>query len=99
MRSAPLLAVSVLMFPAAALAQAPFALEEATIADLRKKLDSGEETARSLVDKYLARIAALDRKGPALGSVIELNPEAAAIADRLDAERKAGGARGALHGI
>ena len=85
-------------------AQAPvappaFDLEEATIADLQRRMDTGQDTARSLVDKYLARIAAIDQDGPTLKSVIEINPEATAIADALDAERKAKGPRGPLHGI
>ena len=62
-------------------------------------MTSGRDTARSLAEKYLARIDAIDRNGPALRSVIETNPEALAIADRLDAERKAGRTRGPLHGI
>ncbi len=74
-------------------------LEEATIADLQQRMQSGQETARSLVEKYTARIEAIDRGGPALHSVIELNPEALAIADSLDAERKSRGPRGPLHGI
>ena len=76
-----------------------FPLEEATIDGLRGKLDSGEETARSLAAKYLARIEALDRKGPSLRSVLEINPDALSIAEALDAERKAKGPRGPLHGI
>jgi amidase len=80
-------------------AQVPFALEEATIADLQQRMQSGRETARSLVEQYVARIEAIDRRGPGLHSVIELNPDALAIADRLDAERKSRGPRGALHGI
>ena len=76
-----------------------FDLEEATIADLQQRMQSGRDTARSLVDKYLARIEAVDRSGPALHSVIEINPDARTIADQLDAERKAKGARGPLHGI
>ena len=78
---------------------AAFALDEATIADLQKKMASGEESARSLTQIYLARIEALDRKGPGLSSVLETNPEAMTIAETLDAERKAGKARGPLHGI
>jgi len=78
---------------------AAFGLEEATIAQLQHRMESGQDTARSLVDKYLARIEAIDRQGPALHSVIEINPEARAIADRLDAERKSKGPRGPLHGI
>ncbi|HEY2153486.1 MAG TPA: amidase [Vicinamibacterales bacterium] len=74
-------------------------LEEATVADLQQRMQSGQETARSLVEKYTARIEAIDRGGPSLHSVIELNPEALAIADSLDAERKSRGPRGPLHGI
>ena len=76
-----------------------FELEEATVADLQKRMASGELTARRLAEAYLARIAAVDRTGPELRSVIETNPEALAIADALDAERRAKGARGPLHGI
>jgi amidase len=76
-----------------------FDLEEATIADLQARLASGQDTARSLVEKYTARIALLDRQGPVLRSVIELNPDALSIAGELDAERKQKGARGPLHGI
>ena len=80
-------------------APAPFDLEEATIASLQQRMQSGQETSRSLVDKYLARIDAIDRSGPALHSVLEINPDARMIAGRLDAERKSRGPRGALHGI
>src|SRR5882724_7990333 len=76
-----------------------FDLEEATIADLQQRMQSGQETARSLVEKYVARIDAIDRNGPALHSVLELNPDALAIADRLDGERRGGRTRGPLHGI
>ncbi|HEY1913209.1 MAG TPA: amidase, partial [Vicinamibacterales bacterium] len=74
-------------------------LEEATVADLQQRMQSGQETARSLVEKYTARIEAIDRGGPSLHSIIELNPEALAIADSLDAERKSRGPRGPLHGV
>ena len=80
-------------------ASAPFDLEEATIAALQQRMASGQDTSRSLVDKYLARIEAIDRSGPALHSVLELNPEARTIADRLDTERKSGRTRGPMHGI
>jgi len=76
-----------------------FDLEEASVTDLQQRMASGRETARSLVEKYSARIEAIDRNGPALRSVIELNPDAIEIADRLDTERKAGRTRGPLHGI
>ena len=85
--------------PQAPPATVTFDLEEATIADLQRRMERGEDTARSLVEKYTARIERLDRQGPALRSVIELNPDALTIADRLDAERRQTGARGALHGI
>jgi amidase len=81
-------------------AQRPaFDLDEATIADLQQRMQAGRETSRSLVDKYLARIDATDKTGPALHSVIQINPDARSIADALDAERKSKGPRGPLHGI
>jgi amidase len=76
-----------------------FDLDETTVADLQRKLESGELTARRVTEAYLGRIAALDRQGPELRSVIETNPDALSIADALDAERKARGPRGPLHGI
>jgi amidase len=84
--------------PDAAIA-GPFDVEEATIAELQQRIDSGRDTARSLTEKYLARIEAIDRHGPALRSVIEINPDALATADSLDAERRSRGRRSALHGI
>lgn len=80
-------------------AVAPFELEEATLADLQRKMAGGELTARRLTEACLGRIAALDRQGPELRSVIETNPEAVAIAGALEDERKAKGPRGPLHGI
>ena len=74
-------------------------LEEATLAELQQRMASGKETSHSLVEKYLTRIEAIDRSGPTLRSVIELNPDALAIADALDLERKTKGPRGPLHGI
>ncbi|NWG07236.1 MAG: amidase [Chloroflexi bacterium] len=74
-------------------------LPEWTIAELQEKMESGELTARQIVELYLQRIAAVDKSGPYINSIIELNPDALEIADRLDAERKAGKVRGALHGI
>jgi amidase len=76
-----------------------FELAEATLAELQAGLAVGRHTARGLVEAYLARIAALDRRGPELRALLEVNPEALAIADALDAERRAKGARGPLHGI
>ncbi|HMG55578.1 MAG TPA: amidase [Kofleriaceae bacterium] len=74
-------------------------LAELTFSDLQARMAAGTDTARSLVTKYRARIEALDQKGPGLHAILELNPEADAIADQLDAERKAGKVRGPLHGI
>jgi amidase len=76
-----------------------FELDEITISDLQDGMKSGKFTARSITEKYLARIDAIDKHGPAINSVIEVNPDALAIADELDQERKAKGARGPLHGI
>jgi amidase len=76
-----------------------FELEEMTITQLQQAMTSGRFTSRSLVSKYLSRIGDIDRDGPKLNSVLELNPEAAEIAERLDNERKAGRVRGPLHGI
>ncbi len=80
-------------------ANAPFELAELTIADLQQRMQSRQETSRSIVEKYIARIAALDRNGPALRSILELNPDALSIAEERDAERSAGRVRGPLHGI
>lgn len=77
----------------------PFELDEVTIGGLQDGMKSGKFTARSLAEKYLGRIQAIDKQGPSLNSVIELNPDALAIAGALDAERKAKGPRGPLHGI
>jgi amidase len=78
---------------------APFELEEATIAGLQAGLQSGKYTSRALVAAYLQRIDELDRRGPELRALLEANPDAPAQAATLDAERKAKGPRGALHGI
>jgi len=78
---------------------ARFALEEATIADLQQRMSSGSTSSRELVEQYLARIEAVDRGGPQLRSIIELNPDALAMATQMDTERKAGRVRGPLHGI
>ncbi|HEV2017344.1 MAG TPA: amidase family protein, partial [Gemmatimonadaceae bacterium] len=78
---------------------APFALDETTLADLQAGMASGRMTARSITQQYIDRIQALDRTGPTLRSVLEINPEALSIADALDRERKAGKVRGPLHGI
>jgi len=77
----------------------PFELDEITIDELQNGMKSGKFTARSLVEKYTARIDEIDKHGPKVNSVIEMNPDALAIADALDQERKAKCPRGALHGI
>ncbi len=74
----------------------PAEIEELSIADLSDGLKSGRWTARKLVELYLARIDAMNRKGPQLGAVIELNPDALEIADSLD---KSTTPRGPLHGV
>lgn len=74
-------------------------LDEITIGELADKMKSGELTARSITEKYIARIEAINKKGPAINAVIEMNPDALALADALDKERKEKGARGPLHGI
>jgi amidase len=74
-----------------------FELEEATINDLQAAMQSGKYTAASITEKYLARIAAIDKATS--NAVIEVNPDALTIAAQLDQERKAGTVRGALHGI
>src|SRR5271165_619135 len=76
-----------------------FELDEMTISDLQDGMKSGRFTARSLVEKYSARIDEIDKHGPAVNSVLELNPDALSIADALDQERKSKGTRGPLHGI
>jgi amidase len=76
-----------------------FELDELTITQLQKSLQTGESTSQSLVGKYIDRINEIDKQGPAVNSVIEVNPEAEAIAAALDEERKGRGARGPLHGV
>ncbi|MDQ3244377.1 MAG: amidase [Gemmatimonadota bacterium] len=77
----------------------PFDLEELTIIDLQREMVSGRKTARSITQQYISRIAELDRRGPELRHVLEINPAAIAIAESLDAERRRRGPRGPLHGI
>ena len=76
-----------------------FGMEELTIGQLQALVDCGKASAVSLTKKYLARIEAIDRRGPKLNAVIELNPDALAIAAEMDHERVAKGKRGPLHGI
>jgi len=76
-----------------------FELNEATIDELQREMARGKYTAQSLTRKYLDRIDDTDKHGPAINSVIEINPDALSIASDLDKERKAGRTRGRLHGI
>jgi amidase len=76
-----------------------FVLEETGIADLQQRMKAGELTAHAVTQLYLDRIASIDKSGPAINAIIELNPDALAIADQLDAERKSGKLRGPLHGV
>src|SRR2546422_4826388 len=74
-------------------------LTAATVAELQAAMTAGQVTAFSLANAYLTRIATLDQSGPKVNSIIEVNPDAQAIAQKLDAERRAGRVRGPLHGI
>jgi amidase len=98
-RSTRWLAVLCCVLGCARAAEPAFVLEDATIADLQQRMTSGTLDAHAITQRYLERIAAIDKSGPTINSVIELNPDALQIADRLDAERKAGKVRGPLHGI
>src|SRR5690349_2237557 len=74
-------------------------IQEMTISELTHAMESGEMTARSIAEQYLEHIASIDKAGPRVNSVIEINPDALAIADALDEELSAGKMRGPLHGI
>ena len=74
-------------------------MEELTIPELQEQMRAGQSTSRALVEGYLERIELVDRQGPRLNAVIELNPDALAAAEALDRERAQGQVRGPLHGI
>lgn len=76
-----------------------FQLNEMTVDELQQKMSSGEWTSQSITEQYLKRIDSIDRNGPQLHAIIELNPDAVEIAKVLDKERKDGKVRGPLHGI
>ncbi len=76
-----------------------FPLNEVTIDELQQKMTKGELSSRTITEMYLQRIESIDKSGPAINSVIEINPDAVALADAMDAERRAGKFRGPLHGI
>jgi amidase len=84
---------------AAAAPHKPFEFEESTIAELQEAMRSGHHTSRTITEAYLGRIQDVDKQSALLNAVIESNPDALAIADNLDNERKAGRVRGPLHGI
>ncbi len=77
----------------------PSEFDEITIKELMEGLKSGKYTVRSIAEEYITRINKIDKNGPAINSVIQLNPEALTIADALDKELKEKGPRGPLHGI
>lgn len=77
----------------------PFPLEEATVDQLARWMESGRYTSVALTRLYLDRISALDQAGPRVNAIIEINPDALAIAAEMDRERRAGRLRGPLHGI
>ena len=91
--------VAAVLFCLATTVRAAFPFAEATIDDLQRRMAAGELTSRALTAAYLERIEEIDRGEPKLNSVIEVNPEALAIAEKLDAERRSGRVRGPLHGI
>lgn len=76
-----------------------FELDEVTIDVLQQKMKSGEYSSKTITEIYLKRIAAIDKDGPHLNAIIELNPDALSIASAMDDERKSGNVRGPLHGI
>ncbi|MBI5767752.1 MAG: amidase [Verrucomicrobia bacterium] len=80
-------------------AEPAFPFAEATIEELQTQMAAGKLTARDLTQAYLDRIAQIDKAGPKLNAVIELNPDALTHAAMLDADRKAGRVHGPLHGI
>ena len=84
---------------AASVASAQTTDRELSIADIAAQMKHGELTSHALVQQYLDRIAKIDKSGPAINAIIELNPDALAIADAMDAERKHGKVRGPLHGV
>lgn len=78
---------------------ADFDLNELNIDQLQEKMSSGALSSAEITQKYLDRIELINKSGPELRAVIEVNPEALAIAKQLDTERKSGKVRGPLHGI
>src|SRR5258708_1087847 len=77
----------------------PFELNEVTIDTLQQKIQTKESTSRTITELYLKRIDAIDKAGPKLNAVIQINPDALSMADAMDKERANGKVRGPLHGI
>ncbi|MBW6522043.1 amidase [Sphingomonas sp. RHCKR47] len=96
--AAPLLTAGMLAAPLPAAART-VPVEEQSIEQVQAAMTAGRATSVDLTRAYLARIAAMDRKGPTLRSIIALNPDALAQAKVMDAERRAGRVRGPLHGV
>lgn len=90
---------AVVLSPAPEAQPKPFELDEMTIADLQEGMGSGKYSSRSITEKYLERMGEIDKQGPDLESLIQVNPDVLAIAETLDKERKANQMRGPLHGI
>ncbi len=80
-------------------AQSSFDVVEASISEIQSALERGQVTSVEIVDAYLQRIEAYDKQGPALNSIMRINPQARQQAAALDAERAAGRVRGPLHGV
>ena len=74
-------------------------MTEWSIAQIQQQMRTGQLSARALTEAYIQRISEVDRSGPAINSIIEMNPDAIEIAQRLDDERAAGAVRGPLHGV
>src|SRR5258706_15456667 len=99
MRTITLASLLTVCIVAQAAAPPRFALEEATVEQLQKWMQTGHYTSQTLTRMYIERIRLLDKQGPRINAVIELNPDALKIAADLDRERHAGKVRGALHGV
>jgi len=99
LKAGALAGAAIVAAPRRGRAAAGFEIEEATLDSIQQAMRTGELTSKDLTEAYLGRIAAMDRQGPSLRSVLETNPDAAAIAEGLDRERRAKGPRGPLHGV
>ncbi|MEX0965377.1 MAG: amidase family protein [Pseudohongiellaceae bacterium] len=94
-----LLLVLTLFAGLSVLAQPQFDVFEASIRQIQSALEQGQIDSVQLVQQYLDRIAAYDKQGPALNSIVRVNPQALTLARELDAERQRRGSRGPLHGV